>query len=218
MEEVRVEKLITIFVTNYGEEVIVRRLIFCTASSLRQFALDISGSHAGPAYDRIGLMYSCNILSFVLMGIGMERFRIGYSIPRTAVAFLMVDLNLTRIDAYSPPPRHVAQRQRAEPPSPVVDEEIWVSLIFLILLLPRLSQLTFLLARLLLQSTNPEQLGRFTTRCFNPNSRKTRISYPTYLYKQVLGLAQSCTDHFQKCLCLSSKYLCTVNFRRIYNS
>lgn len=92
MEEVRVEERVTLFVTNHGEEVIVRRLIFCTASSLRQFALDISGPHAGPAYDRIGLMYSCNRLSFVLMGMGLERFRIGYSISRTAVAFLMVVL------------------------------------------------------------------------------------------------------------------------------
>jgi len=92
MVEVRVEERIISFVTNHGEEVIVRRPMFWTASSLCQFALDISGPHAGPAYDRIGLIYSCSILSFVLMGMGLERLRTGYSMPRTAVAFLIVDL------------------------------------------------------------------------------------------------------------------------------
>jgi len=57
----------------------------------RQFAFDINGSHVGPAYDRKGLIYSCSILSFDLMGMGLERFKIRYSIPRTAVAFLIVD-------------------------------------------------------------------------------------------------------------------------------
>jgi len=31
------------------------------------------------------------MLSFVLVGIGLELFGIGYSMPQTAVAFLMVD-------------------------------------------------------------------------------------------------------------------------------
>jgi len=92
MVEVRVEERIILFVTNHEQGVIVRRPIFWTASSLRQVALDISGRHAGPAYDRIGLIYRCSILSFVLMGMGLERFRIGYSMPRTAMAFLTVDL------------------------------------------------------------------------------------------------------------------------------
>ena len=90
--EVRDEDRIILFVTNHGEEVIVRRPIFWTASSLRQFALDISGPHAGPAYVKIGLIYICSILSFVLMGIGLDRFKIGYSMPRTAVAFFIVAL------------------------------------------------------------------------------------------------------------------------------
>jgi len=92
MVEVRVEKRIVILDTNHGEDVIVRRLVFWTASSLRQFTLDISGPHVGLAKDRIGLIYSCSILSFVLMGMGIERFSIGYSMPRMAVAFLTVDL------------------------------------------------------------------------------------------------------------------------------
>lgn len=89
--EVRAEKIISLFVTNHGEEVMARRPMFWTASSLRQFACDISGSHAWLAYDRIGLTYSCRMLSFVLLGMGLELFRIEYSIiPRMAVAFLIV--------------------------------------------------------------------------------------------------------------------------------
>ena len=90
--EVRVEERIVLLDTNHWDEVIVRRPIFWTASSLRQFASDINGPHAGPAYDRIGFIYICSMLSFVVMGMGLERFRIGYSLPWTAVAFLIVDL------------------------------------------------------------------------------------------------------------------------------
>jgi len=44
-----VELDMTVFRTNQGELVIVLNEMFCTASSLLQFALDIRAPHAGPA-------------------------------------------------------------------------------------------------------------------------------------------------------------------------
>jgi len=68
---VRVDERIVLFDTNHGEETNVRRPMFWKASSLRQFASDSSGSHAGPAYDRVGLTYSWSRFSLVVVEMGL---------------------------------------------------------------------------------------------------------------------------------------------------
>jgi len=55
IEGIRVDLEITVFRTNHGESVTVRRTMFCTVSSRLQFALDIL---VHPLLDRrIDLMY-----------------------------------------------------------------------------------------------------------------------------------------------------------------